>query len=83
MIGFAAETERLLAHAAEKLKRKNLDLIVANDISKEGAGFNVDTNIVRLLYANGEVEEFDLMSKDLVAEQLLNRVVPLWKAKQL
>ncbi len=81
LVGFAAETERLLAHAAEKLQKKNLDLIVANDITREGAGFNVDTNIVRLLHANGRVEELELMSKAKVAQQLLNRVAVLWKAK--
>lgn len=81
LVGFAAETERLLAHAAEKLQKKNLDLIVANDVSREGAGFNVDTNIVRFLHADGKVEEFDLMTKDQVAQQLLDRVVLLWKAK--
>ena len=72
----------MLAHAADKLKRKNLDLIVANDVSKEGAGFNVDTNIVRFLHANGDVEEFDLMTKEQVAEQLLNRVRLLWQTAQ-
>jgi len=82
LIGFAAETERLLVHAAEKLRRKNLDMIVANDVSKVGAGFNVDTNIVRFLHANGDVEEFGLMTKVQVAERLLDRVVALWKIKQ-
>ncbi|MCF6265643.1 MAG: bifunctional phosphopantothenoylcysteine decarboxylase/phosphopantothenate--cysteine ligase CoaBC [Desulfuromusa sp.] len=81
LVGFAAETERLLVHAAEKLQKKNLDLIVANDITREGAGFNVDTNIVRFLHANGRVEELELMSKAKVAQQLLNRVAVLWKAK--
>ena len=82
LIGFAAETERLLAHAAEKLQKKNLDLIVANDITRQGAGFDVDTNIVRLLHADGRVEELKLMSKTQVARQLLNRVVMLWKEKR-
>jgi len=82
LVGFAAETERLLAHAAEKLKKKNLDLIVANDITREGAGFNVDTNIVRFLYADGKVEELGLMSKEQVAERLLDQVAELWKAKR-
>ncbi|HEY5674608.1 MAG TPA: bifunctional phosphopantothenoylcysteine decarboxylase/phosphopantothenate--cysteine ligase CoaBC [Malonomonas sp.] len=82
LVGFAAETERLLVHAAEKLRKKNLDLIVANDVSKAGAGFNVDTNIVRILHANGDIEEFDLMSKEQVAERLLDRVALLWKLKQ-
>ncbi len=79
LIGFAAETERLIAHAAEKLKKKNLDMIVANDVSREGAGFDVDTNIVRFLHADGRMEEFDLMSKKQVAHQLLNRVAVLYK----
>ena len=82
LVGFAAETERLLAHAAEKLKQKNLDMIVANDVTRDGAGFDVDTNIVRFLHADGRVEELDLMSKEQVAELLLDRVVPLWLAKR-
>ncbi len=77
LVGFAAETENLLDHANQKLKRKNLDMIVANDVSREGAGFDVDTNIVRFLYADGRVEELDLMAKSAVAEQLLDRVVSL------
>ena len=83
LIGFAAETERLLAHAAEKLQKKNLDLIVANDITQEGAGFDLDTNIVKFLYADGRVEDLELLSKSQVAQQLLDRVRVLWKSKQL
>ena len=82
LIGFAAETERLLVHAAEKLQKKNLDLIVANDITEEGAGFDVDTNVVRFLHADGRVDELEKMSKIRVAQQLLNQVVLLWKARQ-
>ncbi len=82
LVGFAAETERLLAHAAEKLQKKNLDLIVANDVTRPGAGFDADTNIVRLLHADGKVEELELMSKYKVAKQLLNRLTVLWKAKR-
>ena len=82
LVGFAAETERLLAHAAEKLKKKNLDLIVANDITRNGAGFDVDTNIVRLLHADGRVEELELMSKGQVAQHLLDRVMVLWRSRQ-
>lgn len=77
LIGFAAETEDLLKHAAEKLQRKNLDLIVANDVSCEGAGFDVDTNIVRFLHADGRVEELEQMSKVAVAGELLDRIVAL------
>jgi phosphopantothenoylcysteine decarboxylase/phosphopantothenate--cysteine ligase len=82
LVGFAAETERLLAHAAEKLQKKNLDMIVANDVSVDGAGFEVDTNIVRFLFRDGRVKELDLMSKEQVASHLLNQVIALWRSKQ-
>ena len=82
LVGFAAETERLLAHAAEKLKNKNLDMIVANDVTSPGAGFDTDTNIVRILHADGRIEELDKMSKNMVAQQLLNRLSILWRSKQ-
>lgn len=77
LIGFAAETEDLLKHASEKLQRKNLDLIVANDVTCEGAGFDVDTNIVRFLHADGRIEELEQMSKIEVAGELLDRIVAL------
>ncbi len=77
LIGFAAETEELLKNAREKLTRKNLDMIVANDVTQEGAGFDGDTNIVRFLSADGSVEELPKMSKVLVAETLLDRVSAL------
>jgi phosphopantothenoylcysteine decarboxylase/phosphopantothenate--cysteine ligase len=74
LVGFAAETEDLLANATLKLDRKNLDLIVANDVSQEGAGFNVDTNIVKLLFRDGRVEELPIMGKDELAGIILERV---------
>ncbi|MBW6510725.1 MAG: bifunctional phosphopantothenoylcysteine decarboxylase/phosphopantothenate--cysteine ligase CoaBC [Desulfuromonadaceae bacterium] len=77
LVGFAAETENLLDNAAAKLEQKNLDLIVANDISQEGAGFDGDTNIVRLLYRGGRIEELPLMTKEAVANQLLDRILGL------
>jgi len=79
VLGFAAETEDLLTNAQNKLQAKGLDLIVANDISAEGAGFEVDTNRVTLLWANGEHEEFPLSSKEKVAEKLIKRLIN-WKA---
>ncbi len=79
LIGFAAETENLLENATQKLVSKNLDMIVANDVSAPGAGFDVDTNIVRFVYRDGEVENLELMSKAEVANQLLDRVSLLWK----
>ena len=77
LIGFAAETESLLENASAKLQQKNLDMIVANDVGAEGAGFDVDTNIVRFLFAGGQVEELELMSKEQVAQRLLDEVVQL------
>ncbi len=73
-IGFAAETEELLANARDKLERKALDLIVANDVSKEGSGFGTDTNKVTLVGKSGEVEDLPLMSKQDVANRILDRV---------
>lgn len=75
LVGFAAETEQLLEHARRKLREKNLDLIVANDLTAEGAGFAVDTNLVQLIYRDGTVEDLPQMSKDQLARQLLDRVV--------
>jgi len=74
LVGFAAETADLLQNARKKLQEKNLDLIVANDVTQEGAGFDVDTNIVRLLYRDGTLEELPQMTKDEVAHRLLDRV---------
>lgn len=79
LVGFAAETEELVANATLKLDRKNLDLIVANDVSQEGAGFNVDTNIVKLLFRDGRVEELPIMGKDELAGIILERVASLRK----
>jgi phosphopantothenoylcysteine decarboxylase/phosphopantothenate--cysteine ligase len=77
LVGFAAETEDLLNNALQKLTEKNLDLIVANDVTREGAGFDVDTNIVRFLYRDGRDEELPQMSKDEVAGRLLDRIAGL------
>lgn len=74
MIGFAAETEQLLDNARRKLQDKNLDLIVANDLTAEGAGFAGDTNVVRLIYRDGRVEDLPQMNKELLAHRLLDRI---------
>ena len=74
LVGFAAETEDLLDNATEKLRAKNLDMIVANDVSREDAGFGVDTNIVKLLYGDGRIEESLLLTKDEVADLVLDRI---------
>ncbi len=81
VVGFAAETEDLLANAQDKLRRKKLDLIVANDVSAADSGFGVDTNRVTLIGADGQVEELPLMTKFEVAEQILRRVAALWRAR--
>ena len=74
LVGFAAETENLIAHAAEKLERKNADLIVANDVTLQGAGFNADTNIVKLLYKVGNVEELPQMAKKALADVIFDKI---------
>jgi len=80
VVGFAAETEHLLENARQKLAAKNLDLIVANDVTAADAGFGVETNCVVLLTAGGEPTELPLMSKSAVAERILDRVVELLAA---
>jgi phosphopantothenoylcysteine decarboxylase / phosphopantothenate---cysteine ligase len=77
MVGFAAESKNLLENAGEKLKSKGLDFIAANDISAKDAGFEVDTNRVTLLFANGEKEILPLMSKTEVAEKIIERTSKL------
>ena len=81
LVGFSAETEDLLANATEKLRQKNLDMIVANDVSREDAGFESDTNLVKVIYRDGEIEEFPLMKKEEVADQLLERIKELWESR--
>ncbi|GIP14473.1 phosphopantothenoylcysteine decarboxylase [Paenibacillus montaniterrae] len=71
LVGFAAETEQLDVYAMDKLKRKNCDYLVANDVSQDGAGFNYDTNVISIYNTNGLVEQLPLMSKRDAAERLL------------
>ncbi|MFH1488642.1 MAG: bifunctional phosphopantothenoylcysteine decarboxylase/phosphopantothenate--cysteine ligase CoaBC [Pseudomonadota bacterium] len=78
LVGFAAETQDLAANAGEKLKSKNLDLIVANDVSREDAGFESDTNRVKILSRDGGVEDCPLMTKEETADRILDRVKDLW-----
>jgi len=74
LVGFALETDNELAHAKEKLKKKNLDMIVLNSLADEGAGFGVDTNIVTIIERNGHIEKLKKMTKFDVANEILNRV---------
>ena len=78
LVGFAAETDNVKKNAAEKLKKKNLDMIVANDVTMPGAGFNVDTNIAAIITKNG-VEELPLQSKRELADKILDKIVELRK----
>lgn len=81
LIGFAAETQNLLANASEKIVKKNLDMIVANDVTAAGAGFNTDTNIVKLLYPSGEVLALEQMPKVAVANVILDQALKLKEAR--
>lgn len=82
LVGFAAETGDLLEQASRKLKEKQLDLIVANDVTQAGAGFDVETNIVRLLYADGSVEDLPQLSKLEVAGRILDRTLRLAQGRR-
>ena len=74
MIGFAAETHDVVSEARRKLREKHLDLIVANDVTAEGAGFGSDTNVVRLLDAHGLDAALPVLPKDEVAARILDWV---------
>ncbi|HVO66870.1 MAG TPA: bifunctional phosphopantothenoylcysteine decarboxylase/phosphopantothenate--cysteine ligase CoaBC [Syntrophales bacterium] len=74
LVGFAVETENLLENARAKLTGKNMDVIIANDVTEEGAGFGCDTNIIKILSDDGEVEALPLMSKMEAADRILDRV---------
>jgi phosphopantothenoylcysteine decarboxylase / phosphopantothenate---cysteine ligase len=82
VVGFAAETRDLATRARAKLERKRLDLIVANDVTAEGAGFDVDTNRVTLVGAR-DVEELPLLGKDEVADAVLDRVRDIRRARPM
>lgn len=77
LVGFAAETNDLIENAKNKVKKKNLDFIVANDLTKEGAGFGVDTNIVKIIDKDGIISEYPIMKKEEVANVILDKVKSL------
>ncbi len=81
LVGFAAETDRLEEHAMDKLQRKRCDLLVANNVSLEGAGFSVDTNIVSVFDEQGLLKKFPLMSKRDVAIELMHLIRQKWVEK--
>ncbi|MEW9501358.1 bifunctional phosphopantothenoylcysteine decarboxylase/phosphopantothenate--cysteine ligase CoaBC [Jeotgalibacillus marinus] len=77
LVGFAAETQDVEYHAIKKLQSKNADIIVANNIKQEGAGFSGDTNIVTFYHRDGTKKALTLLSKEKVAEELLEEILPL------
>jgi len=77
LVGFAAETSELVQYAGQKLKEKNLDLIVANDVTRSGAGFSIDTNIVMILDKHGRKAEWPQMSKIDIADKLFDRILAM------
>lgn len=80
-VGACAETDNLEENALSKINSKNFDLIMANDVTMEGAGFGVDTNIVKFIRKNGSIRELPLMKKSEVADELLNEIVEILKNK--
>jgi len=82
LVGFAMETEDLVANARKKLVEKNMDLIVANDLGRPGSGFQYDTNIVKIIDGEGGTEELPLMGKVDVAHRILDRVKEMARKKR-
>lgn len=82
LVGFAAEAENLVDYAKEKLKSKNMDLIVANQIGAPGVAFAADTNQVTIIDSKGLIEESPLLSKDEIAGLIWDRIVPLTQDRQ-
>lgn len=82
MVGFAAETEDVLNNAQDKLARKNLDLIVANDLTVEGAGFEVDTNVATIILKDGKAKKLDRMTKKELACVVIDEIVKLFKLER-
>ncbi|MBQ7723864.1 MAG: bifunctional phosphopantothenoylcysteine decarboxylase/phosphopantothenate--cysteine ligase CoaBC, partial [Selenomonadaceae bacterium] len=79
LVGFAAETQNILDYANKKLVEKNLDFIVANDVTAEGAGFGVTTNIASIIWRGGKIETFPKMTKADLSEKIIERVADLLK----
>ncbi|AEV69310.1 phosphopantothenoylcysteine decarboxylase/phosphopantothenate--cysteine ligase [Acetivibrio clariflavus DSM 19732] len=77
LVGFSAETDKLVNNACEKLASKNLDMIIANDVTQEGAGFGTDTNIIKIIKKDGEIVDFPLMSKLEAGDRILDEVIKL------
>ena len=81
LVGFSMETENLLENARKKLRGKNVELMVANDVSQEGAGFGTDTNIVWIIDSSGDEKKLPMMSKRDVADAILDAVINIGSYK--
>lgn len=78
LIGFAAETQDIIENAKNKVKKKNLDFIVANDLTKDGAGFKGDTNIVSIIDRTGEIQHYEKMDKRALADIILDKAKSIY-----
>ncbi len=79
LVGFSAETNDLVNNACEKLAAKNLDLIIANDVTQEGAGFGTDTNIIKIIRRNGDIIDLPIMSKAEAGDKILDEALQIFK----
>ncbi len=82
LVGFAAETENIINHAAEKMKKKNLDLIVANDVGKSGIGFGSDSNEVTIIETSGRAKQVPRLTKEEIANIILDSVKKIMKKRK-
>lgn len=82
VVGFSMETEKLEQYAMVKLKEKNLDMIVANNINEQGAGFGKDTNVVKIINKYGETKDLPLMTKDQVSDVIFNEILKMEKLNE-
>ena len=80
-VGFAAETENIIANARHKMSRKRVDLLVANDVTRSDSGFGADTNKVLIFHVDGAIEDLPVMPKEDIAAAIWDRVVPLLSTK--
>jgi phosphopantothenoylcysteine decarboxylase/phosphopantothenate--cysteine ligase len=82
LVGFAAETNDLVENARKKLESKNADLIVANDVTREGAGFDGDTNVAVLVGRDGRADELPMMTKRALADRILDAALALARSRE-
>ena len=82
LVGFAAETDKVTEHAVQKIRKKNFDFIVANDVTKAGAGFGTDTNIITIIDAQGNMHEYPQLLKTEAADIILDEVATLFCRKE-